>query len=61
MSKRAAPSLGDVPVGAFSWATIYQFDEKQAGRIKHAAIHETDIYTGGTGEGVKRWSVVTGG
>ena len=58
---RPAPSLGSVPSGAFSWATIYQFDEKESGKVKSAIQHEGDIFTGSQQEGIKRWSISTGG
>jgi hypothetical protein len=59
--RNATPGGGGVPAGAFNWGTIYQFDDKEAGRIKCAALDSGDIYTGSQSDGVRRWSVVTGG
>lgn len=52
---------GSVPTGAFNWATVYQYDEKESGRIKCACLNDLDIYTGTPSDGVKRWNVTSGG
>ena len=61
VNQQKAPVGGSVPQGAFNWATIYQYDDKESGRIKCCAIDGHDIYTGSQTDGVKRWGVHTGG
>ncbi len=61
VTKGRALESGNIPAGAFQWATIYQFDEKESGRIKCCWLDGTDIYTGSQADGVKRWDLTTGG
>ncbi len=50
-----------VPAGAFSWATIHQFDEKDTGKVKAVTLQGSDVYTGSQSDGIKRWEISTGG
>ena len=59
--KAAVPIGGSVPSGSFSWATVFHFDEKEVGKIKCAIQHGNEIYTGSQSDGIKRWSIATGG
>ncbi|GIL63528.1 hypothetical protein Vafri_17568 [Volvox africanus] len=52
-------SQAGVPPGAFSWATVYSFNEKEGGQVKAACVGGNYIYTTSRA-GVRRWDTVTG-
>mmetsp|Transcript_27361 Transcript_27361/g.73969 ORF Transcript_27361/g.73969 Transcript_27361/m.73969 type:complete len:287 (+) Transcript_27361:174-1034(+) len=60
IEKGVRPGPANVPHGAFNWATIHQFEDKESGRIKCCCIDGLDIYTGSQTDGVRRWNVANG-
>ncbi|GFR48421.1 hypothetical protein Agub_g10316, partial [Astrephomene gubernaculifera] len=48
-----------VPSGAFNWATIHQFGEREGGQVKCACAHGAHIYTTSRA-GIRRWEAATG-
>lgn len=52
-----AQSASGVPPGAFSWATVYQYGEKESGGITCACVSGNDI---SSRAGVKRWAISSG-
>lgn len=55
-----APASG-VPIGAFSWATVHAYSEKEmGGPVKAACLHKGRVYST-TRAGIKRWDASTGG
>ncbi|GIL95063.1 hypothetical protein Vretimale_1083, partial [Volvox reticuliferus] len=52
-------SQAGIPPGAFSWATVYSFNEKDGGQVKAACVSGNCIYTT-TRAGVRRWDTATG-
>jgi hypothetical protein len=59
MAKSGAMALP--PTGSFSWATIYEFGEKESGRPKSVVIDDAMVYTGSSSDGVKRYNATSGG
>lgn len=52
---------GAVPSGAFAWATVHVFGEKESGKPKCVQLSGGVVYTGSGSDGIKRWSTATGG
>jgi hypothetical protein len=54
-----AGSPPGVPPGAFSWATVHSFSEREGGQVKAACASGGHIYTTNRA-GVRRWDAATG-
>mmetsp|Transcript_33316 Transcript_33316/g.99196 ORF Transcript_33316/g.99196 Transcript_33316/m.99196 type:complete len:316 (-) Transcript_33316:333-1280(-) len=61
MSGKKPPTGGGVPAGAFGWATVHEFGDKDSGKPKCVCLSGDVLYTGSGTDGVKRWSAATGG
>jgi hypothetical protein len=60
-AKGPALPTGSMKPGTFSWATIYEFGEKEAGKPKSVVIDGALVYTGSSSDGVKRYNATSGG